>query len=440
MADDRPARPITIIDVLDNFEGGLGLSPRRAQHLTIPQIDEFGSLVNQFYAAWTPPINTQTLTIHPGSLAGLGLSSERTPLTRPLFSALLYYPRAIVHDPLHDWFNRDKERLTMSSQPKGVAWVSMSEYENGIVSYWSQRDQMDRVREILVASVNVLESLRPLIVAGVVIPVPQWRIIQARQQQIMTSMRMDLRDDEFFSLFDSVRDGYAVSDFSMMKGLGQFQGIPQRHLRRVQGDAPLFYLNKVISLSNELGATYVPPYGGDYDLFLHKTDSIAHDLRLKSPHGPRIVHEVGRLPLPIFERVSAENLVKIRENEDAFEDFRVTLNQEFLTAFAAEDPNFPEALQETVLSSLAARVKQVEAATSGSSTLKAAVGEARRDLILGATSVVAGLAVGQPVLPTAIGAGAVSIASAVQRMVFRPGLSGAKLVISGLLEGTTHRH
>lgn len=123
----------TILDVLDHFDGGNTVTSGRATRMSLEEIDELCEQVNSFYEAWTPPIQGANqdapLTVYPGGMVG-GITTEGSPELAHLFAALMYYPRAIIHDPLSSWFNRDKERLTLKSGPRlrgDEVWATSTE-------------------------------------------------------------------------------------------------------------------------------------------------------------------------------------------------------------------------------------------------------------------------------------------------------------------------
>lgn len=437
---DKPAT--TILDVIDNFGGGAGITEKRAASMTLAEIDEFAEMVNSFYELWEPSGTGDSLTVYPGGVVG-GLTTDREPSLNHLFSSLLYYPRAVVHDPLSSWFNRDKERLRIREAlppfKGGGIWPSVSEFDMGMGmgSYWTSRADLSETRLGLGSMLKIIETLRPLIKEGYVDLVPQWRIIRERQMSIATALRFDTRNAEMWELISRSGEGFSYMDLGGKISKMEFDGpMVAESRRRLDVEGPAFYLNKMISIADYTNAIYVPPFDGDYKLLKLRIDRVQKDLRMKSSLEPRIIHDLTQLDLPAFRDVTAKNLVKARQNEDAFETFRVKLNNEFSVAIGAADDEvlFPIQIAEHIKDAMMVEIRAVEKATSASATLKGALEDSRRALVVGAATGTATLAVGGSGAAVAATMTTSMIATAIYRMIFRPKLEGSKLVISALID------
>lgn len=104
---------------------------------------------------------------------------------------------------------------------------------------------------------------------------------------------------------------------------------------------------------------------------------------MRSPLERKIVHDLSRLDLPAFNGLSAKNLVRARQSEGAFEDFRVVLDREFRSAYSISEDSelFPDQALEAVRAALSAEVREVEKAASG--RFLSGVREGRKSLVLG---------------------------------------------------------
>lgn len=133
----------------------------------------------------------------------------------------------------------------------------------GMQCYLSSREDLHGTRDALRKMLMIIEALRPLIEQGAVLPVPQWKIVRRREQEIATAMRYDLRDEELWALISDTSEPtprmFSVSDLGRMVGGFSAPNLPKGSERLSRIEAPSFYLNKMSIIADEMQAVYVPP-------------------------------------------------------------------------------------------------------------------------------------------------------------------------------------
>ncbi|MFL6136685.1 MAG: hypothetical protein ACJ74O_02670 [Frankiaceae bacterium] len=419
----------TVLDVIENALGST--EPIRAGTLTLAEIDELAELVIEFYDAWEAPKDESTLTAYSGG--GLGLSQAGDPNVDYLYASLLYYPRVVVHDPFASWFNRDRDRLNLTHGPRlrsDELWATTTEYVLGS-EYFAQRSQLtlEEARNTVRRQLTIVRTLEPLIRSGAVVPIPAWKIVRQRQQAIAAAMRHDIADDALLNLLARNTGGRPdvlprVGDFSYAA-----QGIPPNmklnQLRYLVLEAPSFYLNKLVSIADELGAVYVPPAEADHVLLNARLDRLPREVRARSRIELRLVRDIAAVRLPLFTGLPAQTLVKIRQDEEAFADFRDTLATAYRSVqVSPEDSDFAAEMREALRAALDPRVREVQRLTSAQQTLKAAALAGATELVLGAVALIGGT-------PPLFALGP-AIPAALLRMLLRPKATGANMVLQAL--------
>ena len=426
----------TIIDVLENALGGI--EPASAESMTHADIENLADLVNEFYRSWTaPPKDDTTITAY--SATPLGHNAAGSPETSYLFSSLLYYPRVVVHDPFSSWFNRDRSELTIPVLPRlkgDELWVEATEYRLG-AEYHDVKPELDEARTTMRFFLEMFAVLRPLIVEGVIVPVPAWKIVRKRQEEISAAMRHDIKDDAMFALLYQSEEAPRVSDFT--HGRIMMNNIPPKYQRYETVRPASFYLNKLITIADEMDAVYVPSEPIDYALLQTRLKRVRQELKMRSADF-RIVPELMKLKLPIFDEVKPKTLVAMRQNDSAFEEFRAVLADLYRSASigGANSEEFPNEIADALRDKLIPRVNEVERATARSATLRDALQSPMLDMVVGGAGVFAAAAAhGGAALPALVGVGATGVTGSLRRLLFRQKPQGANLVISALLRGRT---
>ena len=192
----------TVLDVIENALGDL--NPDAAHRLGPEEISDLADRLNEFYEAWSMP-QVEDGGYSGGWIAGNPSNPE---IRQYFFATLLYYPAVLMHDPLADFFDRRAQHLTDLPRLRARQGLTAQQCEASLVrgaSYWTAPDRLDRNRRKLHTGLMTLEELAPLIRAGVVVPVPQWRVVLPRQEPVLTGVRHDARDAALAQLVQGVQ-------------------------------------------------------------------------------------------------------------------------------------------------------------------------------------------------------------------------------------------
>lgn len=433
----------TVIDVIENCLETT--NPDRASTLSLEEIDELAERVAEFYSVWSPPTDPTTLTAYSGMTIGMLTPDqpEQGPTkaaTEYLFSSLLYYPRVAFNDPIANWFNHERARISIKSGPKltrDQPWIDYGDFVVGN-TYFSQRPELDEARHTVQNLLSVAHTLRDLIREGVAIPVPQWRVALSRQEQIVRGIRDDVANDELFRIVtDAAALGESPTVSDMARGGVTMDGLDEERSRLLLMEAPSYFFNKAVSIADAVGAIYIPGSRVDRDMFLNRIDKLPARIRAKRKIDLTIASDILKVDLPLFRNVSPRGLILARRDEGAFDEFRTHLSNAFTSV--VPDEAFPAETSEVVKSALMPAVEAVRRATSRSATLKRGAEGLPLNLLLGAATIGSAALSGVPgaVAIAGAGSGSRTIIDCLYRMVRRPKLQGVNLVVSGLLEGSS---
>lgn len=413
-----------------------------ARSLTPRKLDDLAGRVVEFYDAWgiDAPLLKKPLRAYSGGT--FTLKPDRTPEFESLLSSLLYYPAIVVHCPFSAWFNRDLERLHLADY-KFSQGELLPEFREFRLEYthFTEPTDIASARERLALSLAPIHAFRRLIEQGWIIPVPAWRIVADRQEQIATAMRHDLRDEEFFHAVapDNPFGPPRVRD--ILHAQLRFQGVRSASTaRRIVVEPPSFFLNKLLVIADTTGAVYVPPEEQDYRLLQLRADRLQRELR-QSRIDFDVVSNVLQLDLPMFRQPSIETIAEIREGEEAFFEFRDVLSSAFRTASSnSSSGDRIEDLREGARAALEPRVAEVRRAASRSKALGSLVDGATTigiDGVSMAAQAFSGAALSVPSVAAGLAAGGVT--AALFRMLRRSPHEGANLVIAKMLQSRRDR-
>lgn len=377
----------TIVDVLDNVLGGT--DPALADSMTQERLDDLAEFVEDFYSRWEPPIiPSDRLVAYSGGGIGL-LSPGGPPNVRLLYASMLYYPHVVVHCPFGDWFTHDRSRLhSLNDQMPGVRsgqlWPQILEFAMAN-EYVPASIPWTEARDAIRNKLSIVHTLRPLIETGIVIPVPSWKLVRKRQHQIAAAMRRDMGDDAWFAALNGDGPEFMAPVGDWLTATGPITTDMTGTQVRWQRTQPAsFYLNKLLAVSGEAQAIYVPASLESERLLDLRTDRIARELRAKSRVEFRIVRGLEAVPLPLFGSLEPRNYIALRRDEDAFQDFRDTLSSVFRTLPIDEtSPEYALELQEALRSAFHPHVRALDRLTKRTPSLREALPAAV--LELGAT-------------------------------------------------------
>lgn len=201
----------TILDVLEAALDG-DLSAERAQRLSMAEVQNLREVVLQFYEAWAPqPAKEGLLRVH---LGGWVASATDQGIARDLLHAsLLYVHEVVVHDPVAAYFEPRRRYLRAFRQVRGqtIDATASSVHGERTGGYESFADNLESHRSSLAVAIPRVAALAPLIRAGIVLPIPHFKLALQRQERIWTAVRYLLQDDDYVALLDQPIDRPALT-------------------------------------------------------------------------------------------------------------------------------------------------------------------------------------------------------------------------------------
>jgi hypothetical protein len=430
----------SILDVLENYLGDL--SDSRVDRLTGEEISELAERVNEFYENWTMPEATDLRMYAGGWIAGNFVAAGPRAY---LYTTLLYYPQTIIHDPVADWFFPRREKLIAPPSVKGRANLELQGTEAGLLAgngYYRFIGDPERTRLVLKPAVQALGEVSELIRAGVIIPVPQWWLVEQRQSAILTAVRHDVGDEEFVSVVRRPIDEPAprsdhVRGMAVVPEGGWARGEESR------GDAQdaAYFLNKTLAVMDGSGSLYVPPAATDAKLFELRADRVVAELR-RHRVDLHLARALANAHLPFLGDLDPKTLLAVRRDEQAFADWRAELRSAVRTISSrpSDGDEFDSEAKQVMQDLLLPKAHEVKRLTSTSAALRDAAKAQALELSLGTASLgLAASAAHQPFDQAALAALGVS---AVARWVLSPLLraspTGTKAVLATLVKKSSH--
>lgn len=354
----------TILDVVDAY------FHRDPEHnvlaLNDREIEDLGQAVHTYY-------ENASFAQTPGAvyLGGWhsGWHSLMQENARETLSSLLYYDSIVIHDPLADYFRQGMPRLPVLKpiRERRRKYTISTPIEGWARAYsWGEdRAAPDLVRHRLSKILHRLETIRPAIEAGIVLPRTVWPAVESKAHELAASMRADIRDPGMQSVlselvqendpplsWDDIR-GFAITPDS-----GIFPGD-----EALVGQAPFLYLAKSIAIAQTTGSRYAPYTSPDFRLFAAKVEQAIS--KTAGRVSGEVIHSIGGLLLPEVD-LPVKELLKIRQNESAFDSWRAemrTMNREMGHLKAGD-------LREAVADALTPAIHRVDTALSQGSYLE----------------------------------------------------------------------
>ena len=426
----RHGPTITPLDVLENFFGEtpaekavLSMTRARFQDLR-DRVNEFASAV-----AFTPA--PESATYCGGWLGG---NWTQQILRGDLSLSLLYYPRLLVHDPLSEFFfdswHKVPEFRPLRARDGSMSVSAGPDLWARAGSYDSFGDNIDGARKHLASLVGSLGAMAPLLRSGVVVARPQWPVILQRSHALVTSVRHDVRDDAMgWVATAAAASGDPLPSWDTLKGMDV---IPTVGL--ASQDEPwrwqyaFFYLAKTLAFSEAAGCQYAPPSDAELKLLQTKAEQLLGGPPVAG-RPTRVLREVARVLVPDMQ-LSIDDAVRMRDSEEAFDEWRRALRRLSVDAEADSD----ERLRERVEDTLTPIVNRSRRAVNGSTHLKGTLKEQAATTIITTTvgATTGALSGGNPIL---IGAG--GAASGVLQWLWKalhpPTLGGVDAVVASLV-------
>jgi len=320
----------SIIDVLHRVIGE-DLSVGSIGDLTLDEVAELGDAVRRHYLGWQPT-ETEGLRVHLGGWIGGNFGD---PTARSLLATMLLYAhQVVIHDPLAECFcsTRDRFRALDPVRYRNGAKLQGSEGHLLATDGWiAYSTDLERNLSQLQWRIAALREIEPLLQSGAAVPVPHLDLVVAQQEQLLSAVRHDLRNDRFVRAADEPIDVKPVTtDFSRgvrleLQGAG---GLVSDKDRRVQiAGNPSYYLNKTLAVAASAGASYMPPSATDWALYQIRIDAAAVELRRASELDLKVMAALHTSELPLLDQLSLETVARLRSEEGLLEDWRVSLRK-----------------------------------------------------------------------------------------------------------------
>ncbi len=303
---DHDGRVLSTLDVIENY-----LTDREDQDFSTLRgrdIDEFGERVREFSAAHEPAIDR---ALHPVYLGGWPSANFALLGGDLILTSLLYSGQVLVRDPVADWFSTEQYRIEhMLAARAGYRMRGEG-----------SEARTARTRAFLNTMVPALLQMRPLIEAGIVVPVPSEPLFFAHRRNI-DQLRRDIQERiplgplEYAARFDSAEiasEPNVRGYFPMAPGPD-----PGPQIQRAIGHG-IRYFAREYTLAATHGVTYTAPF--DHERFLCQ-EGISP---LVTPSA-RVVEAVMNSGLPVFHGLTPE-IVRTVHDDDAFAAFRAKLHE-----------------------------------------------------------------------------------------------------------------
>lgn len=297
---------LSTLDVIDNY-----LTPRgEADFSSLPgrDLDHFGERVREFSAAHEPEIDSE---LHPIYLGGWPSANFALIGGDLVLSSLLYSGQVLVRDPIADWFSWEQYHLEhmMSARPGYRPPEEDAE------------TRMGRTRAFLCTVIPELLRMRPLIEAGIVVPVASEPLFYRRRSSIDQlrrdiSSRVDLGPTEYAERFGAqeiASETNVRGFFAMAPGPD-----PGPQIQKAI-DHGIRYFSREFMLASEHGVTYTAPFGHERFLCQAGISPIVGS-------SARVVEAVLNSGLPVFHGLTPK-VVRDIHDDAAFAEFRARLHE-----------------------------------------------------------------------------------------------------------------
>lgn len=414
--------------------------PGQLGSVGLVELDRLARAINEHYEFWKPAPIAGPPVFYSGTSIGLEVLDARG--GSYLLTSLLYYPRLAVHDPLAKLISFDRAKVNLPAGPRqgpesNPSRFEMAEYQMASAFLQPERD-WTALRESFLRTMSVLHALRPLIESGIVLLVPEWVVIRRRQGQIRQEMKKDVADDELWNFFEaSTPDQFPhLSDYHMGGIRAQDTGSYWATDRRTAVIQPAsFYLNKVLTIQEEAKVRYVPTTLADQQMLAMRQERVKEELRARSHVDLHIANELKILNLPLFRDATPTNIVAMRRDESAFEDFRQSLGTLFRDSEDEDPSEFTKVWRQSVEDWLNPRIREIERTVGVSTYLGQRLRDVPSKMIVGAVTATSGMVTSGNVIQTLAPALTTFVTSELIALMRRKeALTGSSLVISALLQ------
>jgi hypothetical protein len=232
----------------------------------------------------------------------------------------------------------------------------------------SEPDHEQSSREWFKHIVLNVMRLAPLIDSQILILRDQWPVVISRKDSLETSVRHDVRT---FQMQAAASAGESmtppIARWDNIRGMGvtpvgmKFRAVDEPFVHQDQ----FLYLAKSLALADDAGATYAPPTDADFSLLRAKLVAAVNKQSRVERHPTEVLAEVSRLLIPDLE-LDLNTTVKVREDEDSFDDWKRSLSS--LARDARDDD--PDTLAARNEDAHIPRIHDIKKATSKSAILR----------------------------------------------------------------------
>jgi hypothetical protein len=395
---------VTIFDVIDNFWGRSPLAKvARADKIALTR---FGNEVNRFYKSYIPPqVGQEELRTYYGGLVAVNFSLAGKQTT--FFNNLLYAHSTIIPDPLPRWYFDEYEELSKTPKVKycsGRASVDQSEWIGWILnSNRAFRWNLEVCREVIQYFISGLLKIRPLVEAGIIVLVSQAHVMLANSKSVVSQALNDASNDDFkaamvevdekIPLWDTCRGGAMTPEVDGQKADPDL-------VRWATAKEAAYYIHKNLAIAASAEGQYIPENSTDFALL--NAALAASVNRVASPGWKfEIARTVKDLCVPSLEGLDLENLISIRKNASAFEEFRNWLARRLMHV----GTDIQNSIIELTSEELTTELNQLREKLRTSNVIKTHIKEDGLKVVVGAlVTIASGAALGSVLAGTLAGA------------------------------------
>jgi hypothetical protein len=362
----------TIFDVIDNFWGP---DPFKAiGNAESKQLSEFGYEVRKFYQNYeSPEPKSGELRTYHGDIAAIHYALggvHLKGLSLAFATNLLYAHKTIAPDPIALWYFEKFEQI---AAPPATTYFNRVLADQSEVMIWALQShlalQFDRdvCRELLAYFVRGLLSIRELVEAGIVILISQPdELIKSSKDVLQIALRDAVSkpfinecglDNTDLPMWDSLRGGPFTADIG--------GGPPDPSvIAWAKAKEASYHLNKHLFVGKTTGSVFVPTNDMDIKLLHLSLQHSADTLQVSSVQEQTAV-AVIKLQVPSLRDISPADVMSIRRNEDAFEEFRLILQRKLFSVDSQR-----EAFIEQSSAELVSELKAIARKTSAKNIIK----------------------------------------------------------------------
>jgi hypothetical protein len=325
----------TILDVIQNFWGA---DPtKKIEKATKTKLKEFGKEVNRFYEAYSPiEPRAGDFRSYCGGLVAVNFSLNGKQQT--FFNNLLYSHSTIVPDPIARWyFDRYEElaRTPPAEYLNGFASVNQAEWFGWMLSsYRAFQWDVQACKEVLAFFVSGLSTLKPLVDAGIVVFISQPHALLPESTNVVNSAVDDANDPSFLAvcdaqfdeplpLWDNVRGGIMTPGSD-----NQMAIMPMARWAAAKEAA--YHIRKNLLIARSCGGVYVPENRTDFALLSGILKRTGHMLGCEN-WDMSTAQGLKELKVPSIEGLPLVELIAIRKDGAAFEEFRLWLARRLMS-------------------------------------------------------------------------------------------------------------